>query len=52
MEDCQKARSSIKRLIDLGGEAKRSAERGLILPDTMRQGIIQLTGTEDVSAST
>lgn len=49
MAERVKTRASITRLIDLAGEAKRSAERGLILPEVTEKGIIQLTGTSDRS---
>jgi len=45
-----KARSSIKRLNDLAGEATRAAERGLILPPATEKGIIQITGASERSA--
>jgi hypothetical protein len=42
-------RNSIRRLHELAGDAKNAVERGLLLPETTRQGIITLTHTEDPS---
>lgn len=49
IEDRIRARQSSRRLQNLAMEAKRSAERGVILPDVTRQGIYTLTQTNDLN---
>ncbi|UTC29127.1 terminase large subunit [Brevundimonas phage vB_BpoS-Bambus] len=44
-----KARQATKQLHSLAAEAKRAAERGLILPENTRQGIIKITGVQEVN---
>lgn len=46
-EDRQRARSAVTQLNLLQAEAKKSVERGLILPDHYKQPIIRVTGSED-----
>lgn len=48
-EERGRMRNSARRLLSLAGEAKNAHERGLILPDATRQGIVTLTHTEDPS---
>lgn len=44
-----KARHAIKQLQELAAEAKRTAERGLILPDNTLKGIVKITGVNDTN---
>jgi predicted phage terminase large subunit-like protein len=48
-EDRARARSSFIQLNNLAQEAKKAAERGLILPERAEQAILQLTQTSDRS---
>jgi hypothetical protein len=50
-EERARTRSAVLRINDLAGTAKEAAERGLILPEATRQGIIKLTGVSDLSRS-
>jgi predicted phage terminase large subunit-like protein len=49
-EERARSRHAVDRLNTLAQEAKRAAERGLILPPTTEAGIIQLTGTSERSS--
>jgi predicted phage terminase large subunit-like protein len=49
IEERQRARASVKRLQDLAVQARNAAERGVILPEATKQGIIRVTGTSDMS---
>lgn len=48
-EERARNRSSVRQLNELAAKALESAHTGLILPTSVKQGIIRLTGTTDVS---
>jgi predicted phage terminase large subunit-like protein len=48
-DDRARARSAVSRLTNLATEAKRAAERGLLLPDVTEAAIVQLTQTTERS---
>lgn len=49
IDDRIRARQSTKRLRELAMQAQRASERGLILPASVTEGIIKVTGTTDIS---
>lgn len=48
-EERARNRSSVRQLNELAAKALEAAHTGLILPTSVKQGIIRLTGTTDVS---